>query len=272
MDAMERRAIKRALISVFDKSGLTEIGAQLYSAGVEIVATGSTAQVLAEAGISVTEVSAYTGFPEIMGGRVKTLHPRIHGGVLADQSNSNHRAEIEALNIAPFDLVIVNLYPFAQTVAAGSSFDECVEQIDIGGPTLLRAAAKNHASVAVISDVAQYGALISALSHGGFTLEERRGLALQAFRNTAEYDLQIATWLGSHHEEGDALFPEWVGRIWKKRDELRYGENPHQAAALYTDGNAGVVSAEQLHGKEMSFNNYADAEAAWRSVVDHAQP
>ena len=272
MDTVARRKITRALISVYEKSRLLEIATQLDAAGVEIVATGSTAKALADAGMNVTEVSGYTSFPEIMGGRVKTLHPRIHGGVLADQSNPQHMAEIEALDITPFDLVIVNLYPFTQTVASGASFEECIEQIDIGGPTLLRAAAKNHGSVAVMCEVAQYDLLLSALGHGGFTAEERRGLALQAFRKTTEYDLQIATWFGEHGDDSSERLPQWLGRIWKKRSVLRYGENPHQAAALYSDGSPGIVGALQLHGKEMSFNNYADAEAAWRSVSDHAQP
>lgn len=266
------KAIKRALISVSDKSRLTEIGQALSDAGVEIVATGSTAQTLTSAGISVIEVSAYTGFPEIMDGRVKTLHPRIHGGILADQNNSEHIAALEALDISPFDLVVINLYPFTETVAKGATFDECIEQIDIGGPSLLRAAAKNHGSVAVVCATNQYDALISALQSGGFNAEQRRGLALEAFRSTAEYDLQIATWLSEKTEQGSEPFPAWIGQIWKRKNSLRYGENPHQRAALYSDGEPGIVSAEQLHGKEMSFNNYADAQAAWRSVMDHQEP
>lgn len=272
MKETARKPIRRALVSLSDKSRSTEIGQALSQAGVEIVATGSTAQALTTAGFSVIEVSTYTGFPEIMDGRVKTLHPRIHGGILADQNNSEHISALEALDIAPFDLVVINLYPFTETVAKGATFDECIEQIDIGGPTLLRAAAKNHESVAVVCATDQYDILISALHGGGFSAEQRRNLALAAFRTTAEYDLQIATWLGKNSDHGGEPFPEWLGQIWNRKNSLRYGENPHQRAALYSDGTPGIVSAEQLHGKEMSFNNYADAQAAWRSVIDHQEP
>ena len=262
-----RKPIKRALVSVYDKDRLVEIGAALSAAGVEILSTGSTAKTLAAEGIAVTEVSSYTGFPEIMGGRVKTLHPRIHGGILADQNNPEHLAAISELDIAPFDLVIINLYPFAATIASGASFEECIEQIDIGGPSMLRGAAKNHGSVAVLCQTGQYDQLLAALKSGGFTAEERQRLALEVFRTTAEYDLTIATWLG----EGKEL-PDWFGRIWHRQNTLRYGENPHQSAAIYSDGKPGIVRAEQLHGKEMSFNNYTDAEWAWRSALDHAEP
>ena len=264
-----RKPIRRALVSVYDKDRLIEIGKALSSAGVEILSTGSTAKNLADAGIAVTEVSAYTGFPEIMGGRVKTLHPRVHGGILADQNNPEHLAAIAELNIAPFDLVIINLYPFAATIASGANFEESIEQIDIGGPSMLRGAAKNHGSVAVICQISQYDQLLEAIKAGGFTEPERRQLALEVFRTTAEYDLAIATWLGQ--SEGKDL-PEWFGHIWKQENSLRYGENPHQSAAIYSGGSAGIVGAEQLHGKEMSFNNYTDAEAAWRAVLDHRDP
>ena len=264
-----RKAIRRALVSVYDKDRLLEIGKALSAAGVEILSTGSTAKNLAEAGIAVTEVSSYTGFPEIMGGRVKTLHPRVHGGILADQNNPEHLAAIAELDIAPFDLVIINLYPFAATIASGANFEECIEQIDIGGPSMLRGAAKNHGSVAVICQTSQYDQLLEAIAAGGFTEVERRQLALEVFRTTAEYDLAIATWLGQ--TEGNEL-PEWFGRIWHREDSLRYGENPHQSAAIYSGGSAGIVGAQQLHGKEMSFNNYTDAEAAWRAVLDHRDP
>ncbi len=265
----ERRVIRRALISVYDKDRLLEIGKVLLDAGVEILSTGSTAKTLQEAGIKVTEVSAYTGFPEIMGGRVKTLHPRIHSGILADQNNPAHLAAIAELDIAPFDLVIINLYPFAKTIASGADFAQCIEQIDIGGPSMLRGAAKNHGSVAVICQISQYDAAISSIKAGGFTDKERRNLALQVFRTSAEYDLTIANWLD---QNDTAELPEWFGRIWHRENSLRYGENPHQSAAIYSGGPVGIVSAKQLHGKEMSFNNYTDADAAWRSALDHSQP
>ena len=264
-----RKPIRRALVSVYDKDRLIEIGNALSSAGIEILSTGSTAKNLANAGISVTEVSSYTGFPEIMGGRVKTLHPRIHGGILADQNNLEHLAAIAELDIQPFDLVIINLYPFAATIASGANFEDCIEQIDIGGPSMLRGAAKNHGSVAVICQTSQYDQLLDAVKAGGFTEQERRRLALEVFRTTAEYDLAIATWLG---QSSSNELPEWFGRIWQREDSLRYGENPHQSAAIYSGGPVGIVGAQQLHGKEMSFNNYTDAEAAWRAVLDHRDP
>ena len=264
-----RKPIRRALVSVYDKTRLIEVGSALNAAGVEILSTGSTAKNLADAGIPVIEVSQYTAFPEIMGGRVKTLHPRIHSGILADQNNPEHLAAIAALDIAPFDLVIINLYPFAETIASGAGFAECIEQIDIGGPSMLRGAAKNHGSVAVISDPSQYDQLMTAISAGGFTEAERRQLALEVFRTTAEYDLAIANWLGE--SESNEL-PEWFGEIWSRKSSLRYGENPHQDAAIYSGATSGIVNAQQLHGKEMSFNNYTDADAAWRAVLDHRDP
>ena len=263
----DRKSIRRALVSVYDKDRLLEIGNTLRGAGVEILSTGSTAKTLQEAGIAVTEVSAYTGFPEIMGGRVKTLHPRVHSGILADQNNPEHLAAIKDLDIEPFDLVIINLYPFASTIASGAGFAECIEQIDIGGPSMLRGAAKNHGSVAVICKPAQYDQLLSAIKAGGFTQAERKQLALEVFRTTAEYDLTIANWLGLNDE-----LPEWFGRIWNRENVLRYGENPHQSAAIYSGGPVGIVNAVQMHGKEMSFNNYTDAESAWRAVLDHRDP
>jgi phosphoribosylaminoimidazolecarboxamide formyltransferase/IMP cyclohydrolase len=264
-----RKQIRRALISVYDKDRLIEIGEALSAAGIEILSTGSTAKNLADAQIAVTEVSEYTGFPEIMGGRVKTLHPRVHGGILADQNNPDHLAAIAELNIAPFDLVIINLYPFAATLASGANFEDCIEQIDIGGPSMLRGAAKNHGSVAVICQTSQYDQLLEAIAAGGFTEAERRQLALEVFRTTAEYDLAIASWLGQTDTKD---LPEWFGHIWRKDNSLRYGENPHQSAAIYSGGSAGIVGAQQLHGKEMSFNNYTDADAAWRAVLDHRDP
>ncbi|MBC7463344.1 MAG: bifunctional phosphoribosylaminoimidazolecarboxamide formyltransferase/IMP cyclohydrolase [Actinobacteria bacterium] len=265
----EKKSFRRALVSVYDKNGLVEIGTALQNANVEILSTGSTAQTLRTAGIAVTEVGDYTGFPEIMGGRVKTLHPKIHGGILADQNNPTHLAQIAQHDIAPIDLVVINLYPFAQTISSGADFAECIEQIDIGGPSMLRGAAKNHGSVAVICQPSQYSQLVEAISDGGFTAEQRRDLALEVFRTTAEYDLTIANWLGR-----DEHFPEWLGKVWNRKSGLRYGENPHQSAALYSDADpsGGIVGARQLHGKEMSFNNYTDADAAWRAAHDHSAP
>ena len=264
-----KKNFRRALVSVYNKDRLLEVGTALHLAGVEILSTGSTAKNLVAAGIPVTEVSQYTGFPEIMDGRVKTLHPRIHAGILADQNNPAHLEAIAGLEIEPFDVVIINLYPFAQTIAAGASFEDSIEQIDIGGPAMLRAAAKNHGSVAVVSDPSQYDQLLSAISSGGFTQTERRQLALAAFRTTAQYDLTIATWLASSDSH---VLPDWFGQIWSRKSSLRYGENPHQSAALYAGAHSGVVNAQQLHGKEMSFNNYTDADAAWRAVRDHRDP
>ena len=266
-----RKPIRRALVSVYDKNRLLELGQCLADAGVEILSTGSTAKTLADAGIAVTEVSSYTGFPEIMGGRVKTLHPKIHSGILADQNNPEHLKAIADLDIAPFDLVVINLYPFASTIASGAHFAECIEQIDIGGPSMLRGAAKNHGSVAVVCDESQYDHVIASIKAGGFTDEERKRLALDVFRTTAEYDLTIASWLGStmSHSVEDM---DWLGLIWKRENSLRYGENPHQKAAIYRGGPAGIVNAVQSHGKEMSFNNYTDADAAWRAALDHSEP
>ena len=267
----ERKAIRRALISVYDKNRLLELGRALADANVEILSTGSTAQTLAQAGIAVTEVSSYTGFPEIMGGRVKTLHPRIHSGILADQNNPEHLAAIKDLDIAPFDLVVINLYPFFKTISAGASFADSIEQIDIGGPSMLRGAAKNHGSVAVLCHEHQYDSAIAAIKAGGFTAQERKELALEVFRTTAEYDLTIASWLG-RETDPQATLPDWFGFIWRQKNGLRYGENPHQSAAIYRGGPVGIVDAVQSHGKEMSFNNYTDADAAWRAALDHAEP
>jgi phosphoribosylaminoimidazolecarboxamide formyltransferase/IMP cyclohydrolase len=264
-----KKNFRRALVSVYDKNRLIEVGTALHAAGVEILSTGSTSKNLIAAGIPVTEVSDYTGFPEIMDGRIKSLHPRIHAGILVDQNNPDHLAAIAQLDITPLDLVIIDLYPFVQTIAAGASFEDSIEQIDIGGPAMLRGAAKNHNSVAVISDPSQYDQLLAAVSGGGFTTAERRQLALDAFRTTAEYDLAIATWLAK--TDSDDL-PDWFGQIWNRKSSLRYGENPHQSAALYAGATSGVVNAQQLHGKEMSFNNYTDADAAWRAVRDHRDP
>jgi phosphoribosylaminoimidazolecarboxamide formyltransferase/IMP cyclohydrolase len=265
----DRKPIRRALVSVYDKDRLLELGRALAEANVEILSTGSTAKTLQDAGIAVTEVSSYTGFPEIMGGRVKTLHPRVHSGILADQNNPDHLAAIKELDIEPFDLVVINLYPFLKTIMSGAKFEDCIEQIDIGGPSMLRGAAKNHGSVAVLCQEHQYDAAIAAIKAGGFTAEERKNLALEVFRTTAEYDLTIASWLGTTIS---MEMPDWLGLIWKRENTLRYGENPHQQAAIYRGGPAGIVSAVQSHGKEMSFNNYTDADAAWRAALDQSEP
>ncbi len=264
-----RKPIRRALLSVYEKDRLLDLAQSLADAGVEIIATGSTAQTLRDAGIASTEVSSHTGFPEIMGGRVKTLHPRIHAGILADQNNPEHLAEINDLDIEAIDLVVVNLYPFLKTIMSGAKFEDCIEQIDIGGPSMLRGAAKNHGSVAVLCGEHQYDGAIAAIKAGGFTYEERKELALEAFRTTAEYDLTVASWLGTTIS---MEMPDWLGLIWKREKTLRYGENPHQEAAIYRGGPAGIASALQSHGKEMSFNNYTDADAAWRAALDHQDP
>ncbi|GCE36259.1 bifunctional phosphoribosylaminoimidazolecarboxamide formyltransferase/IMP cyclohydrolase [Rhodococcus sp. USK10] len=271
----ERKAVRRALVSVYDKTGLVELATGLHKAGVELVSTGSTAAKIADAGIPVTPVEALTGFPECLEGRVKTLHPRVHAGVLADTRKPEHLAQLEELGIEAFQLVVVNLYPFTQTVASGATPDECVEQIDIGGPSMVRAAAKNHPSVAVVVDPARYDDVLTAIADGGFTLPERTALAAQAFQHTASYDVAVASWMTSTLvDSGDSQFPEWAGATWDRSAVLRYGENPHQAAALYVNSAApaGLAQAEQLHGKEMSYNNYTDGDAAWRAAFDFSEP
>lgn len=269
----ERTPIHRALISVYDKTGLVEFATGLHTAGVELVSTGSTAIRIAAAGIPVTKVEDLTGFPETLDGRVKTLHPRVHAGILADTRKSEHLDQLVEMGVAPFDLVVVNLYPFNETVASGATSDECVEQIDIGGPSMLRAAAKNHPSVAVVVDTDAYDRVLSAIDQGGFTLSERTALAATAFQHTASYDVAVASWMarGGASEEQQGEFPPWLGGTWERAAVLRYGENPHQAAALYTNSasNDGLARAQQVHGKEMSYNNYTDADAAWRAAHDH---
>ena len=275
-----RKTIRRALISVYDKTGLEDLARALFDANVEIVSTGSTAARIAELGIPVTPVDQLTGFPECLEGRVKTLHPHVHAGILADTRKPDHCAQLADLVVAPFELVVVNLYPFSETVASGADFDACVEQIDIGGPSMVRAAAKNHPSVAVVVDPARYGDVAAALAAGGFTLAERTSLAVAAFQHTAAYDVAVATWLGEQQitqafDDKPAGFPQWRGNTYELSHELRYGENPHQAAALYVGqsaASAGLAQATQLHGKEMSYNNYTDADAAWRASWDHDRP
>ena len=325
LEAIDVRPITRALISVYDKTGLIELATALAGAGVEIVSTGSTAAKIAEAGVPVTPVDDVTGFPEVLEGRVKTLHPMIHAGILADQRKADHREQIDELGVTAFDLVICNLYPFTQTVAGGGSFDECVEQIDIGGPSMVRAAAKNHPSVAVVTSSDSYAAVIEAARAEGFTLEQRRELAARAFAHTATYDLAIAGWFAdqldlddvrdeldeaceTHLDASDAAFleslgfaideeaeeiveaddeegemPAFVAEAFERVDSLRYGENPHQNAAVYReiadeedlDENEllpGIANARQLHGKAMSYNNYTDGDAALRAAYDHERP
>ncbi|MCD2192459.1 bifunctional phosphoribosylaminoimidazolecarboxamide formyltransferase/IMP cyclohydrolase [Actinomycetospora endophytica] len=267
-----RRPIRRALVSVFDKAGLLDLATGLHAAGVEVVSTGSTASRIADAGVPVTRVEELTGFPECLDGRVKTLHPRVHAGLLADSRLPTHVEQLATLGIEAFDLLVVNLYPFTQTVASGASPDDCVEQIDIGGPAMIRAAAKNHESVAVVTDPTRYAWVLSEAQAGGVTRTDRQGLAAEAFRHTASYDVAVASWMGTvltPPPEGE--FPDWTGLTGRLRQSLRYGENPHQAAALYgTPGDAsGLAGSVQLHGKEMSYNNYVDADAAWRAAHDH---
>jgi phosphoribosylaminoimidazolecarboxamide formyltransferase / IMP cyclohydrolase len=270
-----RRPICRALISVYDKTGLIDLARGLHAAGVEIVSTGSTAKIIADKGIPVTPINEVTGFPEVLDGRVKTLHPGVHAGVLADLRKPEHAAALEQLGIAAFELVVVNLYPFSETVDSGAGVDECIEQIDIGGPTMVRAAAKNHPSVAVVVDPLGYDGVLAAVQNGGFTLADRKRLASLAFRHTAEYDVAVAGWMESTlaPEQPQQAFPEWFAGTWRRSTLLRYGENPHQQAALYIDARAwpGLAQAEQLHGKGMSYNNFTDADAAWRAVFDHEQ-
>ncbi|WP_036959573.1 bifunctional phosphoribosylaminoimidazolecarboxamide formyltransferase/IMP cyclohydrolase [Promicromonospora kroppenstedtii] len=279
-----QRPVRRALLSVYDKTGLIELATALHDAGVELVSTGSTASKIADAGIPVTPVEDLTGFPECLEGRVKTLHPRVHAGILADTRKRDHLDQLAQLDIAPFELVVVNLYPFAATVASGAGPDAVVEQIDIGGPSMVRAAAKNHPSVAVVVDPAAYSAVADAVRAGGFTYAQRKALAAEAFVHTATYDVAVASWMSSVVSPTDEVtvdgepqhsgFPAWVGGTWERADVLRYGENPHQRAALYTrgDGVTGLAQAEQLHGKAMSYNNYVDADAAWRAAWDHEGP
>jgi phosphoribosylaminoimidazolecarboxamide formyltransferase/IMP cyclohydrolase len=267
--------IRRALVSVSDKTGLVELAKALADAGVEIVSTGSTAKTIADAGHPVTQVSDLTGYPESLDGRVRTLHPLVHSGLLADLRLESHENELAAQGIAPFELLVSNLYPFEATVAAGAEPDAVVEQIDIGGPAMVRAAAKNHANVAVVTSPEGYGDIVDALASGGTTLLQRRELAREAFRHTAAYDVAVASWIGNvlaPDDEGSG-FPGWVGATWDRIAPLRYGENSHQRAALYgTPGAAGIAQATQLGGKEMSYNNYVDADAALRAAYDQPTP
>ena len=305
-----RIPIRRAVISVFDKAGIEELAAALHGVGCEIVSTGSTAEAIRSAGVPATEISEITSFPECLDGRVKTLHPAVHAGILADRRRPEHMRQLAELGVEGFDLVVVNLYPFSRTVASGADYEECIEKIDVGGPSMIRGAAKNHASVAVVTDPSDYARAAEAARRGGFDADERAALAAKAFARTAAYDAAIARWTAKIHGKavageaaaggadvggeglsgnvGEAEFsgvaaggagrPETsAGEEDKlfgcvKVADLRYGENPHQAAALYSAGEGGVAGAVQLGGKEMSYNNYQDVDAAVRAAYDHAEP
>ncbi len=270
----DRRPVRRALVSVHDKSGLADLARGLAESGVRLVSTGSTAARIAEAGVAVTAVEELTGFPECLDGRVKTLHPAVHAGILADRRNPAHEQQLAQLDIEPFDLVVVNLYPFRETVRSGAGTDDVVEQIDIGGPSMVRAAAKNHANVAVVTDPADYPAVLDAVHGGGFDLAARRRLAARAFAHTAAYDKAVAEWCARELAADDTWWPAYAGLALERADVLRYGENPHQRAALYVDPDAtpGVAQATPLHGKAMSYNNYVDADAAVRAAFEFDQP
>jgi phosphoribosylaminoimidazolecarboxamide formyltransferase/IMP cyclohydrolase len=269
-----RTPVRRALVSVYDKTGLEELARGLAEAGVEIVSTGSTAARISALGIAVTAVSDVTGFPECLDGRVKTLHPHVHAGILADLRNPDHAQQLDELGIAPFQLVVGNLYPFRETVASGAAEDDIVEQIDIGGPSMVRAAAKNHANVAIVVDPGAYGDVLAAVRAGGFDLTARRRLAAQAFAHTAAYDSAVASWCAAALDPENDGWPAFAGATYERAEILRYGENPHQEAALYVDPDAapGIAQAEQLHGKEMSYNNFVDSDAAYRAAYDFAGP
>jgi phosphoribosylaminoimidazolecarboxamide formyltransferase/IMP cyclohydrolase len=304
-----RIPIRRALLSVWDKTGLPELARALHEAGAELVSTGNTATAIEAAGLPVTRVEDLTGFPECLDGRVKTLHPRVHAGLLADTLNPDHNQQLNDLGIAPFQLLVSTLYPFEQTVAAGADHDAIIEKIDIGGPAMVRAAAKNHGSLAVITDITQYGEALKAIADGGFTLEQRRRLAAQAYAHTAAYDAAVSSWFAASYAPDEVAqetgWPDFIAQAWTRADALRYGENPHQKAALYksrggasggfggvvppgelgsgssgTDSgdsgpatlDPGIANAEVLHGKAMSYNNYVDADSARRAAYDFAEP
>ena len=266
--------IKRALISVSDKTGLVEFGRFLAAQGVEILSTGGSAAALRQAGVKVKEVSDHTGFPEIMDGRVKTLHPSVHGGILARRSDPDHAKAMGEHKIGGIDLVAVNLYPFEATVAKGASFADCVENIDIGGPAMIRAAAKNHDFVTVVVDPADYQSVIDAMTanKGATTLTLRKQLAARAYARTGAYDAAIAQWFGK--QNGEVLSADALPSAARLRQTLRYGENPHQQAAFYADGSnrPGVATARQVQGKELSYNNINDTDAAFECVAEFDRP
>jgi len=271
--SFDRVAIRRALISVSDKTGLVELASALSASGVVLVSTGSTCQTIRDAGFAVDDVSAVTGFPESLDGRVKTLHPSIHGGILADRRYDSHLDQLAELGIEPFDLIVVNLYPFAATVASGAEASTVVENIDIGGPAMVRAAAKNHHNVAIAVDPNDYPEIVDAIASGGTTLEQRRILAGRAFAHTAGYDAAVATWMQTEYPEDESGFAPELRIAAEKLDTLRYGENAHQAGAIYgVHGGSGIAQATHVHGKEMSYNNYVDADAAVRAAFDHDEP
>lgn len=286
--------VRRALISVSDKTGLLELASALAAADVEIVSTGSTAATIREAGHSVTDVADVTGFAEALDGRVKTLHPAVHSGLLADLRLADHRAQLEQLGFAPFELVVVNLYPFEQTVVSGKPAADVIENVDIGGPAMVRATAKNHANAAIVVSPGRYSEIVSAVQAGGTDLALRRSLAAEAFVHTAQYDAAVANWFldqedaswGANEEAPEAEPEDSVDSIFENTDGyvgyetfglreavLRYGENSHQRAALFTENDGtGIAQATQLHGKAMSYNNYVDADAAVRAAFDHERP
>ncbi|AOX19861.1 bifunctional phosphoribosylaminoimidazolecarboxamide formyltransferase/IMP cyclohydrolase [Kozakia baliensis] len=271
MPVADRLPIRRALLSVSDKSGLIELGRALAEKGAQLLSTGGSAKALREAGLTVTDVSEHTGFPEILDGRVKTLVPQVHGGILGRRDLPAHVAQMQEHDIAPIDLVCVNLYPFAATVASGAGPEDCIENIDIGGPALIRAAAKNHAHVAILTEPAQYASLIDMLSAGGTTLEARRSWAGAAYAHTAAYDAMIAAWFA--RQEGE-IFPPTMTLTGTRRELLRYGENPHQKAAFYANGEkrAGIATATQVQGKALSYNNLNDTDAAFEAVAEFEEP
>ena len=264
--------IRRALLSVSDKTGIVEFGKFLADQGAEVLSTGGTAKMLADAGVPVTEVSEHTGFPEIMDGRVKTLQPSIHGGLLAVRDNAEHIQAMEDHNIAPIDLLCVNLYPFEETLARGAAYDDCVENIDIGGPAMIRAAAKNHGDVTVVVEPEDYQRVMDEMSEnsGATTLDTRKFLAQRAYARTAAYDAAISTWLA---DETDQTWPKRLSFAGEIKQTMRYGENPHQAAAFYVNGDQrpGVATATQLQGKELSYNNLNDTDAAFELVAEFDQ-
>jgi phosphoribosylaminoimidazolecarboxamide formyltransferase/IMP cyclohydrolase len=279
-----RIPLRRALVSVYDKTGLEDLARALHEAGVELVSTGGSASLIEGLGLPVTKVEDLTGFPECLDGRVKTLHPKVHAGILADRRLDTHVSQLAELGVEPFDLVVSNLYPFRQTVASGASLDECVEQIDIGGPSMVRAAAKNHPSVAIVTSPDRYADVLVAIAEGGFTLAQRQALAAEAFAHTAAYDVAVAEWMAQELSPSEDGWPATTGATYEKSAVLRYGENPQQSAALYAHpGVDGLATAEQLHGKEMSYNNYVDTDAALRAaheqgdvptvaIIKHANP
>lgn len=259
--------VRRALISVSDKTGVADFARRLAEAGVELVSTGGTATLLRKEGLSVKDVSELTGFPEMMDGRVKTLHPKVHGGLLALRDNKDHMAAMETHGILGIDLLIVNLYPFEETVARGANYESCVENIDIGGPAMIRAAAKNHGGVGVVTDPADYDAVLEEIAAGGLTLSLKRRLAAKAYARTAAYDAAISAWFAKELGED---YPKTVAFAGALRQTLRYGENPHQSAAFYVTGELrpGVATARQVQGKALSYNNLNDTDAAYELVAE----